>query len=281
MVHTSEHVDNTHSPQSRRTTPVRTVAWTAVTILVLAMVVALLVGIPVVRSRSVAFYVDGAPVTTRQLQAMKVDLAFDKTSDYYGTRVDIMDPSDPKTTFLNAALGTEAVKRLVIMHAQKKLAQELGLDPSAAEVETAFSTYVLEHAMPGDAADAASYDTPEVRAYVALTAAAKAYETYLQEAVVSVTPAELQDYYALWGWKETDAAGDPLTLEANRTFFENKALANKRYQVLLTGRETLFGQYSSRTQGDTRYKQFRRWWAIMFGNELPSDSQPLVVESGT
>ena len=58
---------------------------------------------------------------------MIVDLPFDSTSDHYKTRVDLADPSDPKTQYLVAGLKTEAIQRLIIMHAQSDEALRQGI----------------------------------------------------------------------------------------------------------------------------------------------------------
>ncbi|HWQ22284.1 MAG TPA: hypothetical protein VN478_06125 [Clostridia bacterium] len=257
----------------------RTVLVVLGSLLLFALVVAL-IAVPVLRSRNVAFYVDGKAVIEDHIAAMVTDLPFDTTSDYYKTRTDLGDPSDPKMQYLVAGLKTEAVQRLIILHAQSDEAAQLGIVLDASAIDTAVEAYVKDHATADDVTEIARLHTPQMRSYIQLCAVSKAYEAKLTEDT-TVSSAEIRQYYATWGWNYTDAAGRQLAFEQASARLAEDALANKKFQLILENRAQLLDKESSRVVGDTRYKEFMRWWDIMFGIQVPDSLQALKVDAGS
>jgi hypothetical protein len=258
----------------------RLTAFIIVASLLLVAFVAAIVAVPIVRSRNVAFYVDGKPVTEEHVSAMIVDLPFDATSDHYNTRVDLADPSDPKTQYLVAGLKTEAIQRLIVMHAQSDEALRLGIVVSPLAIDTAVEAYVNDHASPGDTIEIKRLQSTAMRSYIQLWATSKAYEENLTKNT-TVSSAEVRVYFATWGWNYTDAAGRRLTFEQASTRLAKDALANKKFQLILENRAQLLRQENSLVSGDTRYKQFMRRWDIMFGIQVPDSLEQLQVDTGS
>lgn len=259
---------------------VRRTAFVLVASLLLAALVATIVAIPVVRSRNVAFYVNGKPVPEEHVQAMIVDLPFDATSDHYKARVDLADPSDPKTQYLVAGLNTEAIQRLITMHAQSDEAGRLGIVLSSSAIDTAVEAYIKDHASADDTAETERLRSPDMRSYIQLWATSKAYEESLTKDT-AVSADELREYFGTWGWNYTDAAGRRLTFEQASARLVKDALANKKFQLILQNRAQFLKKESSAASGDTRYKQFMRWWDIMFGVQVPDSLEPLQVGTGS
>ena len=248
--------------------------------LLLVALVATIVAVPVARSRNVAFYVSGKPVTEEHVSAMIVDLPFDATSDHYKTRLDLADPSDPKTQYLAAGLKTEAIQRLIVMHAQSDEALRLGIVVSPSAIDTAVEAYVTDHASPDDTTGTERLRSPAMRSYIQLWASSKAYEESLTKNT-SVSSDEVREYFATWGWNYMDAAGRQLTFEQASARLAKDALANKKLQLILENRAQFLRKESSLVSGDTRYKQFMRWWNIMFGIQIPDSLQQLQVDTGS
>src|SRR5450756_584298 len=130
----------------------------------LVALLATIVAIPIAGSRNVAFYVNDQPVTEEHVSAMIVDLPFDETSDHYNARVDLGDPSDPKLQYLAAGLKTEAIQRLIVMHAQSNEALRQGIVVSTLAIDTAVEAYVKDHASPDDMAE--RLRSPDMRSYI-------------------------------------------------------------------------------------------------------------------
>jgi hypothetical protein len=59
------------------------------------------------------------------------------------------------------------------------------------------------------------------------------------------------------------------------------ALAIKKFQLILEDRAQSLRKESSLVKGDTRYKQFMRWWDIMFGMQVPDSLEMLKVDTGS
>ena len=246
----------------------------------LVALLATIVAIPIAGSRNVAFYVNDKPVTEEHVSAMIVDLPFDETSDHYNARVDLGDPSDPKTQYLAAGLKTEAIQRLIVMHAQSDEALRLGIVVSPSAIDAAVEAYVKDHASPDDTTETERLKSPDMRLYIQLWATSKAYEESLtKEATVSST--EVREYFATWGWNYTDAAGHKLTFEQGNARLTKDALANKKFQLILENRAQLLKKETSLVSGDTRYKRFMRWWDTMFGIQVPDSLEPLQVGAGS
>jgi hypothetical protein len=259
-------------PSARRATLI------AVVSLLLVSLVAAVVAVPVAGSRNVAFYVDGKSVTEEHVLAMIVDLPFDATSDHYKVRVDLADPSDPKTQYLVTGLRAEAIQRLIVMHAQSDEARRLGVTLSPSVIDSAVEAYVTDHVLPGDTTETDRLRSPSMRRYIQLWATSKAYEESLNKDT-AVSSDELREYFATWGWNYTDSAGRQLTFEQARTKLAGDALANKKFQIILENRAQLLRKASGLVSGDTRYKQFMRWWSIMFGIQVPDSLEPLQVDT--
>lgn len=241
---------------------------------------ATIVAIPIAGSRNVAFYVNDKPVTEEHVSAMIVDLPFDETSDHYNTRLDLGNPSDPKMQYLAAGLKTEAIQRLIVMHAQSDEALRLGIVVSPSAIDAAVEAYVKDHASPDDTTETERLKSPDMRLYIQLWATSKAYEESLtKEATVSST--EVREYFATWGWNYTDAAGHKLTFEQGNARLTKDALANKKFQLILENRAQLLKKETSLVSGDTRYKRFMRWWDTMFGIQVPDSLEPLQVGAGS
>jgi len=246
----------------------------------LVALLATIVAIPIAGSRNVAFYVNDKPVTEEHVSAMIVDLPFDETSDHYNTRLDLGNPSDPKMQYLAAGLKTEAIQRLIVMHAQSDEALRLGIVVSPSAIDAAVEAYVKDHASPDDTTETERLKSPDMRSYIRLWATSKAYEESLtKEATVSST--EVREYFATWGWNYTDAAGHKLTFEQGNARLTKDALANKKFQLILENRAQLLKKETSLVSGDTRYKRFMRWWDTMFGIQVPDSLEPLQVGAGS
>jgi hypothetical protein len=272
--------DSTRKPTVQARPRARLAALIIVASLLLVALVATIVAVPVARSRNVAFYVSGKPVTEEHVSAMIVDLPFDATSDHYKTRLDLADPSDPKTQYLAAGLKTEAIQRLIVMHAQSDEALRLGIVVSPSAIDTAVEAYVTDHASPDDTTGTERLRSPAMRSYIQLWASSKAYEESLTKNT-SVSSDEVREYFATWGWNYTDAAGRQLTFEQASARLAKDALANKKLQLILENRAQFLRKESSLVSGDTRYKQFMRWWNIMFGIQVPGSLQQLQVDTGS
>jgi hypothetical protein len=261
-------------PKARRTT------FIVMASLLLVALVAAIVAVPVAGSRNVAFYVNGKPVTEEHVSAMIVDLPFDATSDHYKARVDLADPSDPKTQYLVAGLKTEAIQRLIVIHAQFDEARRLGIVVSPSAIDTAVEAYVTDHASPDDTTETTRLRSPAMRSYIQLWATSKAYEESLTKDT-TVSSDELREYFATWGWNYTDSAGRQLTLEQTGARLAADALANKKFQLILENRAQFLRKESGLVSGDTRYKQFMRWWNIMFGLQVPDSLEPMQVDTSS
>src|SRR5450759_893441 len=246
--------DLSRKPTVQARPKARLTAVTIVASLLLVALVTTIVAVPVARSCNVAFYANGKPVIDEHVSAMIVDLPFDATSDYYKARVDLADPSNPKTQYLVAGLNTEAIQRLIVMHAQSDEALRLGI--------------------------IVRLRSPDMRSYIQLWATSKAYEESLTKDT-SVSPAEVREYFATWGWNYTDSAGRQLTFEQASARLAKDALANKKFQLILENRAQFLRKESSLVNGDTRYKQFMRWWDIMFGIQVPDSLEILKVGTGS
>ncbi len=246
----------------------------------LVALLATIAAIPIAGSRNVAFYVNGKPVTEEHVSAMIVDLPFDETSDHYNTRLDLGNPSDPKMQYLAAGLKTEAIQRLIVMHAQSDEALRLGIVVSPSAIDAAVEAYVKDHASPDDTTETERLKSPDMRSYIRLWATSKAYEESLtKEATVSST--EVREYFATWGWNYTDAAGHKLTFEQGNARLTKDALANKKFQLILENRAQFLKKETSLVSDDTRYKRFMRWWDTMFGIQVPDSLEPLQVGAGS
>ena len=244
-----------------------------VAILVLTTVVA----VPVFRSRSVAFYFGRTPVPQTFVAAMVADLPFDPTSSYYKTRVELLDRTSSKAEYIIAGLNKEAVERLVVMYAQASEAAKLGITISASELEKAVKTYINEHALPDDADEIARLESTEMRSYIALREISAVYENRCTKDT-TVTSKEVSDYFAAWSWRYMSSNGVQLTFAEAHEQATRDALANKKFQQILLDRSQLLSVALTEVKGDTRYKQFMRWWNIMFGTEVPDNLQPLQIE---
>jgi hypothetical protein len=117
-----------------------------------------------------------------------------------------------------------------------------------------------------------------MRSYIQLWATSKAYEENLNKDT-TVSSDELHEYFATWGWNYTDSTGRQLTFEQAGARLAEDALANKKFQIVLEDRMQLLRKASGLVSGDTRYKQFMRWWNIMFGIPVPDSLEPLQVDT--
>ena len=273
-------VDSSKKPRMPARPRARRTASIIVASLLLPALVAAIIAIPIARSRYVAFYVDGKPVTEEHVSAMVVDLPFDPTSDHYKARVDLGDPTDPKTQYLTAGLNTEAIQRLIVLHAQSDEALRLGVVVAQSDVDTAVQAYIKDHATADDTAEITRLQSQDMRSYIQLWATSKVYEASLTKSV-TVSPDEIRQYYSTWGWNYTNKAGQQLTLEQAGTRLAEDALANKKFQLILQNRAQLLKKESSLVVGDTRYRQFMRWWDIMFGIQVPDSLKTLTVDTGS
>ena len=255
----------------------RTALITMVSLLLFALVAAI-VAVPVAGSRNVAFYVNAEPVTEEHVLAMIVDLPFDATSDHYKVRVDLADPSDPKTQYLVTGLKTEAIQRLIVMHAQSDEARRLGIVVSPSAIDAAVEAYVTDHVLPDDTSETERLRSPAMRSYIQLWATSKAYEESLNKDT-AVSSDELREYFATWAWNYADSAGHQLTFEQTGARLAEDALANKMFQIILEDRAQFLRKASGLVSGDTRYKQFMRWWNTMFGIQVPDSLEPLQVDT--
>jgi hypothetical protein len=119
-----------------------------------------------------------------------------------------------------------------------------------------------------------------MRSYIELCATSKAYEESLTKDT-TVSSDEVREYYATWGWNYTDVAGHRLTFEQASARLAKNALAIKKFQLILEERAQFLRKESSLVKGDTRYKQFMRWWDIMFGMQVPDSLEMLKVDTGS
>lgn len=259
---------------------VRVVLLSVLAGVVVVAAIAAIIGIPIINSRAVAFYVDGTPILHQYVSAMVSDLPFDISSNYYNSRIGLANSSDPKTQYLITGLTNEAYQRLVIMVAESNLAakQQIALTPSA--LDSAVDAYVKDHVTPGDSAQEQQLRTPAMRFYIQLREISKAYEDKLTENV-TISPAEVKEYYDTWSWNYTDKAGHTLTIQQAGTKLVADALTNKKFHMVLQQRDQLLKSEVPLVNGDTRYKQFMRWWDIMFGISVPDSLQPLTVGAGS
>lgn len=273
---TKDGADSSRKP----TVQARLTAFIIAASLLLVALVATIVAVPVASSRNVVFYANGKPVTEEHVSAMIVDLPFDATSDNYKVRVDLADPSNPKTQYLVSKLKTEAVQRLIVMHAQSDEALRLGIIASPSAIDTAVEAYVNDHASPDDTTESERLRSPDMRSYIQLWATSKANEENLTKDT-SVSSNEVRKYFATWGWNYTDAAGRQLTFEQASARLAKDALANKKFQLILESRAQFLRKENSLVSGDTRYKQFMRWWDIMFDIQVPDSLELLQVDTGS
>jgi len=273
-------IDSPRKPAVQARPRARLTAFIIVASLLLVALVAAIVAVPVVRSRHVTFYVSGKPVSEKHVSAMIVDLPFDTTSDHYKTRLDLADPSDPKTQYLAAGLKTEAIQRLIVMHAQSDEALRLGIVVNPSAADTAVEAYVNSHASPDDTTETERLRSPDMHSYVQLWATSKAYEETLTKDT-TVSSAEVREYFATWGWNYTDATGHQLTFEQASARLAKDALANKKFQLILENRAQFLKKEINLMSGDTRYKRFMRWWDIMFGIQVPDSLRSLQVDAGS
>jgi len=227
-------------------------------------------------SRDVAFYVGKEAVLNDHVTAMMADLPFDATSTYYKSRLELADPTDPKTQYLMTGLRQEAIERLIIMHAQAAKAASLGIALGPSAVDAAVNVYVSEHVVSGDTQEEARLRSSPMRSYIELCANAKAYEQFLTSKT-TVSPSEVQQYYATWNWNYTDTHGRVLTLEQAGQKLVDDALANKKFQMVLKDRAQLLDQTLPTVNGDTTYKKFMRRWDSLFGIAIPDSLQPLEI----
>lgn len=229
-------------------------------------------------SRDVAFYVGKEAVLNEHVSAMMADLPFDRTSTYYKSRLELADPSDPKTQYLAAGLRQEAIERIIVMHAQATKAESLGIALDSTAVDSAVDTYVSEHVASGDTREEARLRSAPMRSYIELCANARAYEQFLT-GKTTISPDEVRQYYATWSWNYTDSHGRVLTLEEAGQRLVDDALANKKFQMVLSDRAQLLEQTLPAVNGDTTYKKFMRGWDSLFGIAIPDSLQPLEIGS--
>ncbi len=266
-------------PREHRTHITRPVV-VIVVVVVLVIAATVAIWVPVARSRTVVFYADGQPVTEEHVTAMITDLPFDPTSNYYQARIQLLDPTDPKAQYLTTGLKTEAIQRLIVMHAQATEAAKVGITVSSSDLDTAVQTYVKEHARAEDTSELEGLESPGMRSYIELRAISKAYEDNLTKDT-TVSEDEVQRYFVTWGWKYKDAQGKQLTFTQAHQQLTNDALENKKFQLILETRSQMLKKASVLVSGDTRYKQFMRWWDIMFGIQVPDSLQPLRVDASS
>lgn len=247
-------------------------------VVVTVVVLTIAVAMPVLRSRRVAFYFGRTPVPQTFVAAMVTDLPFDPTSSYYKTRVELLDQTSSKAGYIIAGLNKEAAERLVVMYAQASEAAKLGITISVSELEKAVETYVNEHALPDDIDETARLRSAEMRSYITLREISTAYENRRTKET-TVTSKEIDDYFAGWSWRYMSSDGAQLTFAEAHEQVTRDALANKKFQQILLDRSQLLSASLAEIKGDTRYKQFMRWWNIMFGIEVPDNLQPLQIET--
>ncbi|HEY9093746.1 MAG TPA: hypothetical protein VIN62_02795 [Candidatus Cryosericum sp.] len=256
-------------------------ALTVVAILLALVAAGVVTGVrTITASQDVAFYVGKEAVLNEHVSAMMADLPFDATSTYYKSRLELADPSNPKTQYLVAGLRQEAIERIIVMHAQATKAKSLGIALDSTAVDAAVDTYVSEHVASGDTQEEARLRSAPMRSYVELCANAKAYEQFLTSKTV-ISPDEVRQYYATWSWNYTDSHGRVLTLEEAGQRLVDDALANKKFQMVLSDRAQLLEQTLATVNGDTIYKRFMRRWDSLFGIAIPDSLQPLEVGSPT
>lgn len=247
-------------------------------VVVTVVVLTIAVAMPVLRSRRVAFYFGRTPVPQTFVAAMVTDLPFDPTSSYYKTRVELLDQTSSKAGYIIAGLNKEAAERLVVMYAQASEAAKLGITISVSELEKAVETYVNEHALSDDIDETARLRSAEMRSYITLREISTAYENRRTKET-TVTSKEIDDYFAGWSWRYMSSDGAQLTFAEAHEQVTRDALANKKFQQILLDRSQLLSASLAEIKGDTRYKQFMRWWNIMFGIEVPDNLQPLQIET--
>ena len=256
-------------------------ALTVVAILLALVAAGVVTGVrTITASQDVAFYVGKEAVLNEHVSAMMADLPFDATSTYYKSRLELADPSNPKTQYLVAGLRQEAIERIIVMHAQATKAKSLGIALDSTAVDAAVDTYVSEHVASGDTREEARLRSAPMRSYIELCANARAYEQFLTSKTV-ISPDEVRQYYATWSWNYTDSHGRVLTLEEAGQRLVDDALANKKFQMVLSDRAQLLEQTLATVNGDTIYKRFMRRWDSLFGIAIPDSLQPLEVGSPT
>ncbi|MCX6084230.1 MAG: hypothetical protein NT102_04625 [Caldiserica bacterium] len=227
-----DRTDSSRKPTVQARFRARLTTFIVVASLLLVALVAAIVAVPIVRSRNLAFYANGKLVAEEHVLAMVVGLSFDATSDYYKARVDLADPSHPETQYLASGLKTEAIQRLIIMHAQSDEALRLGIVVSPSAVDTAVEAYVNDHATPGDTPETERLRSLARRSCIQLWAASKAYEESLTKDT-AVSSDELRECFVRWVWNLVDAAGRQLTFEQASARLAKDALANKKFQLIL------------------------------------------------
>jgi hypothetical protein len=119
-----------------------------------------------------------------------------------------------------------------------------------------------------------------MRSYIELRATSKAYEESLTKDT-TVSSDEVREYFATWGQNYADAAGRQLTFEQASARPAKNALAIKKFQLILEDRAQFLRKESSLVKGDIHYKQFMRWWDIMFGIQVPDSLEILKVDTGS
>jgi hypothetical protein len=177
-------------------------------------------------------------------------------------------------------LKTEAIQRLIIMHAQARAAAKAGVTVTTADLDAAVQAYIKDHTTQDDVAEVQRLQSPGMRSYIELRTTSQAYETYLTKAT-TISTSDVEEYFTTWGWNYKDAHGKQLTFAEAREQLTRDALANKRFQMILANRAQMLKTASDTVNGDTRYKQFMRWWDIMFSIQVPDTLQPLKVDSGS
>lgn len=248
------------------------------TAIVLAtLIVAFIVALPIVHSKNVAFYVGKDPVTQAQYAALMADLPFDKTSNFYGSRVELLNSSDSTAQYVESGLKNEAAQRFVIMYAEAAKASASGVAVSASQLDAAVKAYVKDHTASSDsAADIKSLQTPAMKSYIELLTICNAYEDNLTKNI-TVSENEIKDFYATWRPDYTDKTGKQLSLQQAYRKVRSDALATKRLQVITSERQRLLKSHSNAVQLDTRYKSFLRRWDTTFGIEIPDALNPMTV----
>lgn len=230
----------------------------------------LFIGLPVLRSKDVAFYVGRHSVTQTQYEAMMEDLPFDKTSTAYGSGADLLTLSDSSTSqFLQTQLKNEAVGRFVVMYAEAAKASASGITITGSQLDEANKAYLKDHTTSeSSAADIKALQTPEMKAYIELITVSKAYEEHYTDSL-SVSAGEIRSYYNQYKPNYVTSTGKQLSLQQASKTVE----ADIRFNAMLGERERLLADNKDSVVLDTRYKQFLRWWDTMFGISIPDTLQ--------
>jgi hypothetical protein len=119
-----------------------------------------------------------------------------------------------------------------------------------------------------------------MRSYIELWPTSEAYKESLTKDT-TVSSDEVREYFATWRWNYTDVAGRQLTFEQASARPAKNALAIKKFQLILEDRAQFLRKESSLVKGDIHYKQFMRWWDIMFGIQVPDSLEILKVDTGS